>query len=304
MKFAKKIEFQIEYFFLLILSGISIPLTRKMRTLYGKIIGCIMFFFSPRRRKIALENLKHAFPEKSTRELKKIRYGSFLSYGITFAELFALKYIPKNQIEKYQTFPEINEIMEIFKRDKGIIFLSGHYGNWEMMAYAVGYISELPLTIVVKPLRNKPVNDWLDRIRTYRGNMTVPMKKSAFELVKRLKRKETIALLVDQAAQENKDMFVDFFGRLATTYEAPAQLALKFDVPIIMGFNTRQPDGTYVCHTQELDHSDLSINEEGVKELTRRHVKILEDHIRKNPEQWSWSHRRWKHKPKINQNPD
>lgn len=293
-----KLTNQLLTFFIMVLSVISIPLTRKMRTNYGKLLGLGIFILSKKRREITYSNLQLAFPDKSLKEVKSIALKSYQNLGITFAELFALKHISEPRLKEYIKFADLEGIMKIYERNKGIIFLSAHFGNWEMMAYAFSVYSNVPMTIIVKPQKNRLADKYLNAIRTSRGNRIISMHRSAFEIVKCLKRKETIALLADQAAQRDKDLYVEFFGRLASTYEAPAQLALKLDVPIIMGFTIRQPDGFYIIETFELDHSHLENTEEGIAELTKMHVKILEDYIRRYPEQWVWQHRRWKHSPK------
>lgn len=284
---------------LMCLTLISLPLNRNWRTRYGKLLGLMIFFLSKKRREITFSNLKHAFPEKDDEWIKTVRLKSFFNLGITFAELFAIKSLSDKEIREYISIQNLDKINEVYYRGKGVIFLSAHFGNWELMAYSFGSIANLPMTIIVKPQKNEIADKFLNKIRTNKGNKIVSMYKSAFEIIKSIKNKETIALLADQAATKDKDMYVEFFGRLASTYEAPAQLALKFNVPIVMGFSIRQPNNTYIVETFELDHSDLSADENGIKELTRRHIKVLEDYIRKYPEQWVWQHRRWKHTPKT-----
>jgi len=129
------------------------------------------------------------------------------------------------------------------------------------------------------------------------GNRIVPMANAARTIFDAIRKKEVIALIVDQSADWEKDIFIDFFGRPAATYEAPAKLSYKFDVPILIGFAVRQPDFTYFVDIIELDRSGLDRSDNPVEELTKRHVKILEDAIRKNPELWAWQHKRWKHTP-------
>ena len=104
-----------------------------------------------------------------------------------------------------------------------------------------------------------------------------------------------VALLADQAASKEKDIFVNFFGRPAVTYESPAKLALKFDIPIIIGFAERQDNYKYKVHLQEIKYDDLKNEENAIELLTQRHVALLEEQIRKNPSQWAWQHNRWKY---------
>jgi KDO2-lipid IV(A) lauroyltransferase len=288
---------RITTFFLIFLAFISGLLNRKLRIVYGKLLGFVIFIISKKRRDITYSNIKAAFPEKKEEELRRISFKSFLNLGITFAELFALKGLSEKELDDYISFSGMDEIKEVFARQKGIILLSAHFGNWELMAYSFGIVSNIPTTIIVKPQKNKFADKYLNDIRTHHGNKIVSMHRSAFEIVKKVRSKEAVALLADQAAQKGKDIFVEFFGRKASTYEAPAQLALKFRVPIIIGFSIRQPDGRYIVETRELKFEHIEDNEPGIAELTKLHVKLLEDYIRKYPEQWVWQHRRWKHTP-------
>jgi len=121
------------------------------------------------------------------------------------------------------------------------------------------------------------------------------MNKAALEIVRIIKNKGMVALLADQAASKKSDIFVDFFNRPAITYEAPAKLALKFDIPIIMGFAERQENFKYKVKLFEIIYDDIKGNENAVELLTQRHVKYLEEQIIKNPNQWAWQHNRWKH---------
>jgi KDO2-lipid IV(A) lauroyltransferase len=121
------------------------------------------------------------------------------------------------------------------------------------------------------------------------------MDKSAIQFIKQIRSGGIVGMLADQSATEDKDIFIPFFGRDVATYEAPAELALKFKIPIIMGLAVRQDDGSYIVKTKKIDIDDLQYNKEGVRELTFRHVKHLEAIIKEHPEMWLWQHRRWKH---------
>jgi KDO2-lipid IV(A) lauroyltransferase len=115
--------------------------------------------------------------------------------------------------------------------------------------------------------------------------------------LERLRQAEAIALLADQAATADRDVFVPFFGIPAATYEAPAALALKRNAAIFTAFAVRGADGRYTAEFHRIPHEDLSPDKDGILELTRRHVQSLEDAIRQRPDLWAWQHRRWKHTP-------
>lgn len=271
------------------------PLNRNLRTKFGKSLGYLIYFISKKRREITLDNLRKAFPDKDDDWINSICKKSFENLGIVFAEIFWLQFATKEQIMRMIRFSSKNLFEGIIARGRGIIVLSAHFGNWELLALSAGIFFENSFTIIVKPQSNKFLDRHINQMRTKYGNKVIDMYHSSFELLKLIKNKGCLALLADQSATSQKDIYVDFFGRKTLTFDTPARLALKFRIPIMMGFAVRQPDGTYYVELSELDHSDLSDSAEGVIELTRRYLKILEETIKQYPDHWVWQHRRWKH---------
>lgn len=284
-------------YILLLIGKISQQLTIRDRSKFGILIGNALRMLSKSRAEVTMNNIKMAMPNLPEVEQIKIMKGSYHNLGITMVELLSFPIFDEEYCRKYVKFKNIELIQEVHSRGKGIIFLSGHFGNWELMALTTGYFSKLPNTIVVKPQSNQIADKILNSYRTSKGNRIVPMAQAARTIMNAIAKKEIIALLVDQSADWQKDIFVDFFGHPAVTYEAPAKLSIKYDVPIVMGFAVRQPDFTYEVELAELDRSGLDQINEPIKELTLRHVKVLEDIIRKYPDQWAWQHKRWKHNP-------
>ncbi len=282
---------------LLLLAFISKLLSVKSRTQFGIFIGKTLRILSKRREKITIENISKAFPQLDENGVKKICKESYHNLGITLIELLTIPYLTENEIKNYIKYDNIELINEAYNRNKGLIVLSGHFGNWELTAYSLGVYFQMPVSIIVKPQKNYISDRYLNKFRSMSGNKMIPMGNAARQIIKAIKDKETIAMLVDQSADKDKDIFVDFFGRPAITYEAPAMIALKYKCPIIIGFSHRQNDGTYIVNTKEIDYSDLDDSKESIIELTKRHVEILEDNIRKNPGHWAWQHKRWKHEP-------
>ncbi len=265
----------------------------------GVMLGKFMYFLGKNRRNITTDNLKLAFPYKSLREIKLIARKSFENLGITFLEVSALKHISKEDLKKIIILKNYELINNALEKGNGLIMLSGHFANWEYLALAAGVYSNAPITVVVKKQKNNYIDEEVNRNRTKFGNKVVDMKKAARELIKALRTNQAVALLADQAARADKDILVDFFGYEAITFEAPAELALKFNTPIVLAFPIRQDDFTYIAELKELDFSDLSYSKESVRELTQRHVKLLEEQIKDAPHLWAWQHRRWKNVQKA-----
>lgn len=276
----------------------SSKLSYTKRTAFGRKIGNFLYMISAKRRSITLDNLQKAFPEKDLSWCKQISKVSFQNIGIVFTELATFKYFTEDDFRYYFQIENLDEVIEAHKRGKGVLLLSAHYGNWEILAYAFGLVSKIPITIPVKPQRNKSLDDIINLYRTSGGNKVVSMYNAALEIVKALRKGGIVAMLVDQSATEDRDVFIEYFGRPASTFESPAALCLKFDIPLFMAFAERQENGSYYIKAIEIDHSDLENSKEGIYELTKRHVNLLEKMVRKHPDHWAWQHRRWKHTPK------
>ncbi|MCX6141089.1 MAG: lysophospholipid acyltransferase family protein, partial [Candidatus Kapabacteria bacterium] len=224
----------------------------------------------------------------------EIMRGSYENLGIVMVELLSTPSMSRQGIVDIVDIPGFNEVLERHRAGKATIFLSAHYGNWEYLAMAAGILLDAPITIVVHPQSNAMADERLNTYRSQYGNVVVPMGEAARPLIRTLTSGGTVAFLVDQYGQYDKDPWIEFFGRPTPTYEAPAALALKYNVPIYYAFAERLPDGRYHAPIRQLPMDDLTNDHDGIVELTRRHVRVLEDAIRKRPELWSWQHRRWR----------
>ncbi len=286
----------------LLIGWASSKMSRRSRTAFGRQLGNALRIISPRREQITIDNIRASFPDESKQWAIRTAEASYKNLGITLAEVLALKYLSDDEIKDYVNYGNAHLINELYNRGKGLILLSGHYGNWEFLAYSAGLFSKLPITVIVKPQKNRFADVILNEYRIRGGNKVISMYNAAREIVKTLGKGGIVALLADQSATKDKDIFVNFFGRPAATFESPAALALKYHVPIIIGFAVRNDEGRYNVNLSEINYDDLEYNKDGIAELTKRHVKILEEAIRERPELWAWQHRKWKHTPQEKSN--
>jgi KDO2-lipid IV(A) lauroyltransferase len=295
MKFGDTIITQL----LLAVGALSRMLTRRGRLRLGKVIGWALATISAKRRAITLDNVRRALPETSPSLQKQVVASSYGNLGIVLAELLALPALSRKDLLDQVSMPGFDRVIERHKRGLPTILLSAHYGNWEYLAIVAGLLLEAPISIVVHPQSNEAANEILNSYRTMHGNVLLPMHNAARSLVKLLSGGSTAAFLVDQHGHPEKDPWISFLGTPAPTYEAPAALALKFNAPIFCTFAERVSDGRYVAAFEEIDMSDLEYTAEGIRELTTRHVRALEQAIQKHPELWSWQHRRWRGEPPV-----
>ncbi len=293
-----KYKYSITYFIAIIAGKLLRLFPLKFNVIASKLFIRLVYPLLNSRKKVAINNLKAAFPDYDDEQIKKIAYKSIESLGITFMELFYLPKMSREEVMKYVKFENPELLINLYKEGRGLLLLSAHYGNWEFMAFAGAYHLNIDMLIPVKLLKNWFVDRMVNKIRTANGNKIVNMDRAAFEMLKQLKSGKAVALLADQSAQEDTDVFVSLFNRPTLTYKAPAELALKYNIPLTINFCERQDDGSYIIKSEEVKHDDLELNRDAILELTQRHVSMLEKQLIKNPEQWAWAHKRWKHQPK------
>lgn len=285
----------IEYFFFFILSWTAQQLPFKVVGKCGRWLGSMVFSCTTFRKAVTLENLKKAFPVATEREIHKIALGAFRNYGTTLMEMLWARnkgpeaLIPTVRVANMEVFKRA------FARGRGLILLSGHYGNWEFSISALRLHLGQPVSMIVQHQRNRRIDALITQMRCRFENTAIPMGPSVREVLTTLKEGRVVVMMGDQSGSR-ESVFIDFFGRPAATRRGPAAFCLKTGAPILMVFLVRQTDGSYVATFENVDMTGLEqYNEENVIELTRRHTAILEKHVRLHPDHWLWMHKRWKH---------
>jgi KDO2-lipid IV(A) lauroyltransferase len=263
----------------------------------GSSLGVFVFDVLGYRRRITLENLKRAFPEKGDDELKRIARGAFRNVGIA---LFELVWIPRMSADRLRSlvhFDRPDIVKEAYAEGKGILMLTAHFGNWELLAQSIFVQFGFPANVIVKTQANRLVDRSINKRRIRFGNKIIPMETSLREVLRALRDKEAVGLVADQAAPK-ENVPVEFFGTMVPTHQGPSVFSLKMRSPIVAMFSVRTDDGSYNIHVFKVPTADLDgYTEENATELTKRHTKITEDIIRRFPDQWMWMHKRWKHVP-------
>ena len=270
---------------------IGLNLSRK----FSLFLAFFFFYILPIRKKVVLKNLEIAYPENNLSTIKKSAFRIYKSFAITLVELLYLPYMKRQEIINAVECLNPELIIEKYNEGKGVILLSSHFGNWEFIAISVALQINIPFSVIVKPLRNPYVYDWMNRARTKFGNEIVPLGISIRKTYQTLKEKKIVAMVADQRGPQ-EGVRVIFFGREVSVYTGPAALALKTGSPIIFGIPVRQKNYKYRTILVEISQNDLPESyEEKIKEISQRHTAYLEKIIRENPEQWLWMHDRWKY---------
>jgi KDO2-lipid IV(A) lauroyltransferase len=261
----------------------------------GGFLGRLVYSFTPFRKKVTLDNLAHAFPEKSPSERSQIAKGAYASYGINLMKLFWAAANSAEDVMQKVAVSGDETARQYLREGRGIIFLSGHFGSWELMVESLRLHLQRPFLIVVQEQRNKKIDGVIDEDRCHHGNYSVLMNRSVREIIQTLGRGGIAGMIADQSGPK-ESAIVEFFGRPCAAHRGVAAVSIKLDAPIVMLFSIRQADGTYVAKFEELDRTGLegSSNDQ-IEELTRRHTAVLERYVREYPDHWLWMHKRWKH---------
>ncbi len=256
--------------------------------------GSLLYYLLSCRRRIALENLRHALSDTYTeKQLRSIAVKSFGNLGLLFIEFIRIPQMVRRGFFKYVTIDRKEIVWQELDKKKGVILLISHYGNWELMAVMAGIIG-YPISAVGRPMKNQYIYRYIERIRGYSGLKALQKKGVAKEVIAELRANRVVAILFDQYAGSS-GVAVPFFGRPAYTTTAVAQFAIRTGAQVIAAFNTRQPDGTHKIYVEDpITIATDCDRADAVRIATQRYNELLESWIRKHPDHWFWFHRRWK----------
>lgn len=291
------IEYLVAYIFILFVR--AVPL--KVGHFISGILGNLLYFLIPKRRNIAIKNLKNVFDgNKSDDEIKKIARQSCKSFFLTILEIIKFQYLltGPNALSNIRAFTEgvddlFHKANEIHKNSDGCIFVTPHLGNWELLPHVCS-IMGIPLVVVARPLDNVYLETLIYKKRALSGQVIIPKRNAFFRLQKTLKQGKSIGMLPDQSIM--KGISVDFLGNPATTTPVPAILAITYKKPIVVVACCRitgkyQFEG-FVC--DPIWPGEYRSEKAEIFRLTEEMNKVMESIIRKYPEQYVWVHDRWK----------
>lgn len=261
----------------------------------SSLIAFVFFYFIPIRKKVTIDNLQKAFPQYPAEQIRQIAYNSYKSFCISLAEILYMPWLSKHRLIDEVKCDDKDLILNRYEEGQGVILLSAHLGNWEYLAASVALQINQKFSIIVKPQRNPYVDKWMNRARTKWGNEVIPLGVSVRNVFSALLKKEIVAMVADQRGPA-ESIKLEFFGRRTSVYTGPAVLSIKTNAPLIYGIITRQKDNSYFVEIKEIDRSNLPDDyDEKIKVLSERSLRYLEEVISRNPEQWLWMHKRWKH---------
>jgi KDO2-lipid IV(A) lauroyltransferase len=263
------------------------------------VLGRLLWKYYPRGRQRALENLQAAYPEQESSWHEQVGRRSFEHLVMLVMDVFFTpRLVVKDRWKEYARLINIERVKWMMQEKKGLLMATGHYGNFEIIGYMLGQWG-FPVYSIARPLDNPYLNRYLYGIRQRHGQKIIDKFGASDQMEQIIKEGATLCFIADQDAGR-KGIFVDFFGRKASSYKSIPLLAIHYELPLVIGGSRRVGNRFFF----EMECSRIILPEEWKNQkdplgwLAQEYTRALEEFIRKDPTQYWWIHRRWKTRPK------
>jgi Kdo2-lipid IVA lauroyltransferase/acyltransferase len=273
-------------------------LPRPLARAIGIGLGQMVYVLHGRLRRVGMRNLDMSFPEKNRAEKRKILRGVFTSLGRQLAEICLFPRYTAENVSEVVIYDGFENFQSASDAGKGVLFLTGHLGGWELSAFAHSLYGH-PLRFVMRPLDNPYLDQMVREYRTLHGNIPILKDDPVRELLRAMKEGATVGILMDTNMMPPQGIFVNFFGISACTPGGLARIALRTDAAVVPGFTLWDP----VLRKYRL-RFDPAIkllrtgdNDADIVTNTQIFTNVMESFVRRYPDQWLWVHRRWKTRP-------
>ena len=286
----------IEAGLLIILSIPFVVLPLGFSIKVGELLGLLLFYVWGSRREIAIENLRKSLLSGAiiiSEPEEKIIRDSFKNFGRSLIEIikiyygFGKKIIDSVEVEGIENFNQSRS------KGKGIILLTGHCGNWELLAIMAS-VRAFPISIVARPINNPYINKIVESARKKYGNAVIYKQGALKSIITTLRDNGCVGILMDQAVLPEEGYVIDFLGRGAWTTKMLALIARKTGAAVVPAFIHRTDNGHKIKIYPEVELSESDEKEIALREDMKKFSGFIEDYIREHPSEWLWIHRRWK----------
>lgn len=293
----KKIRNNLSYLLVLALIKFLRILPRQVAIKLMRLVGRLVFFLAKHERKKIIRHLNLAYgQEKTQEEMQGICKNVFLHFFTVVTDYARLPVMSRDDINKIVTVDGIENLQKAYAKGKGVILLTAHFGNWELLGAWTAQ-NGFPLKVVGKELFDPNFDKLIVTIRNEAGYGNISRGNGTKEIIRTLARGQGIGMLIDQDTNV-QGVYVNFFGHPAHTASAPFRLAKKYDTPLIPIFACLRSDLTYHIKCLEPIALAHSTNEDqDMVDTIQKCSDIIEQTIRQHPGQWAWMHKRWKKQP-------
>jgi KDO2-lipid IV(A) lauroyltransferase len=264
----------------------------------GRVLGRTLGALDRRHIAIAVENLRHAFPEWTDGQRRRVAHAVYGHFGAVLLDILWMAHRTPEQVSALVAEVTGAEHVEhALSVGRGVLLVTAHVGNWELHGVAHGHRFGA-IGVVARPLDNPELDRRLCAVRVRGGNTVIYKKRALVQVLRLLRENRGIALLIDQNVQESDGIFVDFFNRKAATTTVAAALAVKTGAVLVPCRTELRPDGRYrLLYDAPVPVMETGDKQAEIARLTQELTRVIEGWIRQAPTQWLWIHRRWKTRP-------
>jgi KDO2-lipid IV(A) lauroyltransferase len=290
------IRHRLEY--LAVVSVVAVVRILPMRAVLaaGTLLGRAFYLFDRAHRRLAIDNLRAAFPVRAEAECRAISREMFSHFGRLLAALLKFSTMRPDEMLACVEFEGEDRVVHAHAQRRGVLLFTGHFGFWEINAL-VHALAIKPMAVLARPLDNPLLHDLLESVRTKTGNAVIYRRGAIRRVLRALEANQAVAFLIDQHMQPADAVYVDFFDRPAATTSALAALALRTGAPVVPVFALPMPGGRFRMVYEHAVDPPRADEEHAIREFTQRCTDVLEMYVRRYPELWLWMHRRWRDVP-------
>ncbi len=261
----------------------------------GKSLGMLIYNVDVRHRRIVRRNLSFVYPEWPAEKVTEMSKQIFRNLGMTLLEICQVMCSPREDILNKVVVKGEENLKEARRHHKGVVIISAHLGNWEVVPLFWPLYFRMPLAVVARELENKTIDRLICRLRGRSGSRIIYKDDAMSEMIRTLRQDKALAILIDQGTKSSLGVKITFFDKFVTATSGAALLAMRCKSPVLPGFCVRNGDGTYTMNLGKpffLKRSgDLR---ENLKQNTQIMTDAIEAAVRQYPEQWFWVHKRWR----------
>lgn len=279
---------------LVVVSAIGRRIPLRLGQLFGRALGSLAYRVARRERKKALANLAIAFPDWNDAKRIATIQAMFRHLGMSLFEIAWMRNMDVAARDRLTVIEGAEPLLRLLDEKKGVVVFTAHCGNWEWMSYAIGLFGR-PTTVLQRERDAPEMNRYITEHRARSGVRTIDRGSASAgrELIQSLRRGGILAFLIDQNLRTDS-VSVPFFGRPALTPIGPAKLAVRTEAVAVDILVERLPDGR---HRLKIGEPVQLHRDDDPAEITARYTRVIEEQIRRVPEQWVWMHDRWRDRP-------
>ncbi len=285
---------KIVYFIVYLFTRLIALLPLRLGVMVGSLLGDLAYWMDSKHRQRAMEHLQRAFGhEKNPQQLNQIARDSYKNMGRSLVESIYLPNLTASAMQRWVAVDGLSHYIEAHHQKKGVIILTAHFGNWEIipkLLWSYGHCIHATVRPLDNPYLDQMVQDW----RRKNGMGVLNKRTDVHRILKLLREGESVGFLMDQNTVIQDAVFVDFFGHPAATNKGLAILALRSGAPVIPIFMVREQLGHRMIIEKPIQIVRSGGNQENILKTTALFTQTIESFVARYPAEWFWVHRRWK----------